>query len=283
MPIADAVSGPEPVLAISGVSKSFGHVRALIDLDLDVYPGEILALVGDNGAGKSTLVKILSGVYSADTGTIGVDGMPLSVGAPGGARAAGIATVFQDLALVDVMDVASNIYLGHEPTRLHYFVNKPQMYRDAREVLTALRSEIPSVRLAVSDLSGGQRQAVAIARSVAQRCRVLLLDEPTAALGVEQQAKISQLILGLKQTGTTVVLISHNMEHVFEVADRIAVLRRGRLVGVRSSRETNRSEIIGMITGMKMEAREKIMPTPQSSAELLAWLQAREERKAESA
>lgn len=282
MQATDAV-GLEPVLEIVGVSKSFGHVQALIDLDLNVYPGEILALVGDNGAGKSTLVKILSGVYSADMGKIRVDGVPLSVGAPGGARSAGIATVFQDLALVDVMDVASNIYLGIEPTRLRYFVNRPQMYRDAREVLTALRSEIPSVRLPVSDLSGGQRQAVAIARSVAQRCQVLLLDEPTAALGVEQQAKISQLILSLKQTGTTIVLISHNMEHVFEVADRIAVLRRGRLVGVRSSGETNRSEIIGMITGMKMEAREKILPTSESSAELLAWLRSREAREAESA
>lgn len=283
MQTADAVNGPEPVLKIVGVSKSFGHVQALIDLDLTVYAGEILALVGDNGAGKSTLVKILSGVYSADSGDIRVDDIPLSVGAPGGAQSAGIATVFQDLALVDVMDVASNIYLGHEPRRLRYFVNRPQMYRDAREVLTALRSEIPSVKLSVSELSGGQRQAVAIARSVAQQCRVLLLDEPTAALGVEQQAKISQLILSLKQIGTTIILISHNMEHVFEVADRIAVIRRGRLVGVRSSGETNRSEIIGMITGMKMEAREKILPTPQSSAELLAWLQSREARGAETA
>jgi ABC-type sugar transport system ATPase subunit len=283
MQAADAVNGPEPVLKIVGVSKSFGHVQALIDLDLTVYAGEILALVGDNGAGKSTLVKILSGVYSADSGDIRVDDIPLSVGAPGGAQSAGIATVFQDLALVDVMDVASNIYLGHEPRRLRCFVNRPQMYRDAREVLTALRSEIPSVKLSVSELSGGQRQAVAIARSVAQQCRVLLLDEPTAALGVEQQAKISQLILSLKQIGTTIILISHNMEHVFEVADRIAVIRRGRLVGVRSSGETNRSEIIGMITGMKMEAREKILPTTQSSAELLAWLQSREARGAETA
>lgn len=266
---------PTLALEIRQLSKAFGHVDALREIDLEVRRGEVLALVGDNGAGKSTLIKVLSGIYAADSGAMKVGGNDYEAGSPTEARVKGITTVFQDLALVDVMDVASNIFLGHEPKKFGVFVDKGRMYADARTVLSVLRSDIPSVKVRVKDLSGGQRQAVAIARSIAQRCQVLLLDEPTAALGVEQQAKVTQLIASLREVGTTVVLISHNMEHVFEVADRIAVMRRGQMVGVRSLDKTSRSEIVSMITGMQRGDRE-VGRAVSSSPELLGWLESRD-------
>ena len=239
-----------PILEVRGVSKAYGHVQALDRVDLQLYPHEVLALVGDNGAGKSTLVKILSGVYRKDEGEILVDGNTVEIHGPLDAqRIAGISTVYQDLALVDVRDVASNIFLNMEPTYLGILINFRQLYADARRVIEELKIDLPSVRVNVGELSGGQRQAVAIARALARGQRIFLLDEPTAALGVEQQHKVNQLIAKLKDNGKTVMVISHNLEHVFTVADRLAVLRRGRCVGIRLKSQTTKEEIVGLITG----------------------------------
>ncbi len=243
------LSGP-PILEAKGISKAFGHVQALDKIDFELYPAEVVALIGDNGAGKSTLVKILSGLYHKDAGEIYVNGQLVEIHTPTDAqRLAGISTVYQDLALVDVRDVASNIYLNIEPTWLKIFINFPKLYTDAREILNTLRIDLPSVKVNVGELSGGQRQAVAIGRALARGQRIFLLDEPTAALGVEQQAKVTQLISDLKQQGKTVVVISHNLEHVFMVADRLIVLRRGRRVGTRNKVNTTKEEIVGLITG----------------------------------
>lgn len=259
-----------PVLSLVDVSKAFGHVQALDEVSFDVFGGEVLAIVGDNGAGKSTLAKIISGVHERDDGEIKLDGSSVTLSSPAAAKDVGIATVYQHLALVEVMDVSSNIFLGREPTRLRWFVDRARMNREARQILTALRSDIPSVRTPVSQLSGGQRQAVAIARSLAERCRVLILDEPTAALGVEQQTKVNELILTLKSLGSTVILISHNMAHVFSVADRVAVLRRGRIVGVRELATTSKEEIVSMITGLS-EGTSRPSEVA-GSPDLLRWL-----------
>lgn len=246
----DASADNQPILVVKGVSKAFGHVQALDKVDFELYPSEVVALVGDNGAGKSTLIKILSGVYRKDEGQIFVDGQLVTIQGPLDAqRIAGISTVYQDLALVDVRDVASNIYLNIEPTYWGILINFRKLYADARNVISQLRIDLPSVKVNVGELSGGQRQAVAIARALARGQRIFLLDEPTAALGVEQQAKVNQLILNLKEAGKTVVVISHNLEHVFTVADRLIVMRRGRRVGSRLKAQTSKEEIVGLITG----------------------------------
>lgn len=237
------------ILEMKGISKAFGHVQALDNVDFELYPCEVLALVGDNGAGKSTLVKILSGVYTKDEGEIKIDGQHVEIHTPSDAQHCGISTVYQDLALVDVCDVGSNIYLGLWPRRFGFLIDFPKMYTQAREVLDTLRITMPSVRVNAGELSGGQRQAVAIARALARGERIFLLDEPTAALGVEQQAKVNELIANLKAHGKSIVVISHNLEHVFEVADRVVVLRRGRRVGTRLKAKTTKEEIVGLITG----------------------------------
>jgi ribose transport system ATP-binding protein len=231
------------------ISKAFGHVQALRSVSFDIERSEVLALLGDNGAGKSTLVKILSGVYQPDSGQLLKNGEPLDLNAPTDALNAGIATVYQDLAVVDTMDVARNIYLGHVPRRFGFLVDFPRMYKDARQVLRALRIELPSVQARVGELSGGQRQAVAIARALAVDASLFLMDEPTAALGVAQTEKVNELVADLKSAGKTVVIITHNLDHVFQIADRIVVLRHGLRVGVRRTAETTREEVVGLITG----------------------------------
>jgi len=257
--MAEAVSGKQsqavpgsdmPILEAKGISKAFGHVQALDRIDFELYPAEVVALIGDNGAGKSTLVKILSGVYRKDSGQILVEGKPVEFHGPVDAqRLGGISTVYQDLALVNVRDVGSNIYLNIEPTWLGILINFKKLYANAEEILHRLKIDLPSVRVNVGELSGGQRQAVAIARALARGQRIFLLDEPTAALGVEQQEKVNQLIADLKNHGSTVVVISHNLEHVFTVADRLIVFRRGRRVGTRIKSQTTKEEIVGLITG----------------------------------
>ncbi|MBN1317760.1 MAG: sugar ABC transporter ATP-binding protein [Anaerolineales bacterium] len=239
----------KPLLEAKGISKTFGHVQALSAVDFELYPREVVALVGDNGAGKSTLIKILSGVYERDAGKIYLDGEQVEIRNPADSQNLGISTVYQDLAIVDVRDVGSNIYLGREPTRAGIFIRFKKMYDDANNVLNALRIKLPSVRVKAGELSGGQRQAVAIARAVARGGRFFLLDEPTAALGVEQQAQVHDLIADLKANGKSVVVISHNLEHVFAVFDRVVVLRHGRRVGTRLKGSTSREEIVGLITG----------------------------------
>jgi len=237
----------EPVLSLRGVSKGFGAVQALTDIDLDIYPREVVAIVGDNGAGKSTLVKVLAGVHAQDSGTITFEGNPVEIPSPSAAQALGIATVFQDLALCDNLDVVSNLFLGREIT--HGTLNEEEMEKRSWELLRQLSAKIPSVRIAVASLSGGQRQTVAIARSLVGNPSVILLDEPTAALGVAQTAEVLNLVERLRENGLGVVLISHNMADVQAVADRVVVLRLGRNNGVFRVPDVSYEDIIAAITG----------------------------------
>jgi ABC-type sugar transport system ATPase subunit len=238
-----------PLLEARGISKAYGHVQALSDVDFHVEHAETVALVGDNGAGKSTLLKIICGALQPDTGEISLDGQPVSFTSPSGAAKHGIAVVYQDLALVDTRDIAANVFLGREPGRV--FVSRRLMRREARRVLGELKIGVPSVQTLVGQLSGGQRQTVAIARAVHQGGRLVIMDEPTAALGVEGQRNVLQLIDDLREQGSSVVVISHNLEHVFSVADRIVVLRGGRLVGSRRKAEATPEEVVQMIVGAK--------------------------------
>ncbi len=235
-------------LSLRGVSKAFGQVQALTNVDLNVSPGEILAIVGDNGAGKSTLIKAVCGVYRPDSGTIAVDGQEQHFSSPADAKKAGIATVFQDLALVEVLDVATNMYIGQLPTR-GWFVDKAKMERDTRELLDALKVTVRSVRTPIGMLSGGQRQIVAIARAMRTGARVVLLDEPTAALGVRETAHAAKLINSLRERGAAVICISHDMGFVFEMADRVQIMRLGRTAAVRKVKDTDKSEVVSLITG----------------------------------
>ena len=220
----------EKILSLRGVSKKFGAVSALTDIDLDVHACEVVALVGDNGAGKSTLVKILAGVHQPTSGEISYMGHPATLDSPAKALEMGIATVFQDLALCENLDVVANLFLGHEinPWRL----DEVQMEVRAWTLLQELAARIPSVREPIASLSGGQRQTVAIARSLLLDPRIIMLDEPTAALGVAQTAEVLNLIERVRDRGLGVIIISHNMEDVRAVADRIVVLRLGRNNGV---------------------------------------------------
>ena len=239
-----------PILQTKGIYKSFGHVQALENVDIDLFSSEVVALIGDNGAGKSTLIKIISGIYKKDSGEVFYKGEKVEINVPKDAvEKAGISTVYQDLALVEVQDVGVNIFLNIEPTFLGYFINYKKLYRNAEKLIEDLKIDLPSVKVNVSELSGGQRQGVAIARALARGREIFILDEPTAALGVEQQKNINNLILKLKEDKKTVLLISHNLEHVFEVADRLIILRRGEKVGERVKKSTNKEEIVGLITG----------------------------------
>jgi simple sugar transport system ATP-binding protein/D-xylose transport system ATP-binding protein len=237
-----------PLLEARNLTKRFLHVQALDDVGFRVFPGETVALVGDNGAGKSTLMKILCGAYQPDAGTILIDGQEVAFRSPRDAMALGIAVVYQDLALVDHRDVAANVFLGREPTR-GMTVDKPRMDREARRVLDTLKIKIPSVHTLVGLLSGGQRQAVAIARAVDQGGRLIFMDEPTAALGVREQAKVLRLVEDLRTHGTAVVVVSHNLQHVFSIADRIVVMRGGGNAGERTKAETTPEEIVRLIVG----------------------------------
>jgi ABC-type sugar transport system ATPase subunit len=247
-----ASAATKPVfLQARGLSKSFGHVRALQDVHVDIRQGEVLAIVGDNGAGKSTLTKILSGVYAPDHGEIEVAGQVVRITNPHHARELGIATVFQNLALIDSRDVAANIFLGREPTRWKFFVDRHRMLTDAQKVISDLRVHIPNLSEEVGQLSGGQRQSLAIGRATSQHGRIILMDEPTAALGVRESRKVLDLIRHLRSGGTGVVVISHNLQHVFSVADRILVLRRGRVAGLREHAQTTPDEIVKLIVGVE--------------------------------
>jgi ABC-type sugar transport system ATPase subunit len=237
-----------PIVEVRQISKAFGHVQALLNVDLAIYPNEVLAIVGDNGAGKSTLVKILSGAYRPDNGEIWVDGRRVELCNVRDSHGFGIATLYQDLALVGCRDVADNLYLGREPVD-GILVNKRKMVVEATATIKNLNVGLPSVHTKVSLLSGGQRQAVAIGRAIHHGGRVLLLDEPTAALGVRESHQILTLLEQLAKQGRAIVIISHNLSHVFRVADRIFVLQRGRAVGWRRKTETNSDEIVKMITG----------------------------------
>ncbi|WP_163504763.1 ATP-binding cassette domain-containing protein [Fodinicola acaciae] len=240
-------SGP-PVLKLTGISKRFGAVQALTEVDLDVHQGEVLALVGDNGAGKSTLIKVIAGVNPPDNGTVEFAGRTVHINRPHDAQLLGIATVYQDLALADNLDVVGNLFLGNELYRFG-LLDEVGMEKRSRQLLDTLSIKIPSVRIPVASLSGGQRQVVAIARSLLGQPKLVVLDEPTAALGVEQTAQVLDLIERLRSQGLAVIVISHNMEDVRAVADRVAVLRLGRNNGVFEVRDTSQEQIIAAITG----------------------------------
>ena len=244
---APEVSTGELVLSLRGIDKNFGAVQALTGIDLDIYSGEVVALVGDNGAGKSTLVKILAGVHPQDGGTITSDDKRVSINNPADSNNLGIATVYQDLALCDNLDVVANLFLGHELGR--GTINEVEMEKRSWSLLRQLSARIPSVRIPVASLSGGQRQTVAIARSLIGEPRIVILDEPTAALGVAQTAEVLNLIERLRERGLGVVLISHNMADVQAVADRIVVLRLGRNNGEFKVADVTYEDIIAAITG----------------------------------
>jgi ABC-type sugar transport system ATPase subunit len=222
-------SGDVPLLRLRGVTKSFGPVQALSGVNLDLYQGQVTALVGDNGAGKSTLIKAISGIHPTDSGELTWNGDPISIRSPGDAAHLGIATVYQDLALCDNLDIVQNMFLGREIVR-YGLLDEPSMEKTAGKTLADLSvTTVKSIRQLVESLSGGQRQAVAVARAVMWDAKLVVLDEPTAALGVSQTAMVLGLIKRLSSQGIAVLFISHNLNDVFEVADRIAVLRLGKL------------------------------------------------------
>jgi D-xylose transport system ATP-binding protein len=236
------------VLSVRGASKRYGAVQALGGADLDLHAGEVVALVGDNGAGKSTLVKVISGAVQSDSGTITFEGREVRIGRPQDAQALGITTVFQDLALCENLDVVANLFLGTE-SRHYGVLGEIPMERRARDLLTSLDVRIKDVRSPVAALSGGQRQSVAIARALLGEPKVVILDEPTAALGVEQTAQVLGLIGRLRERGLAVLLISHNLADVRQVSDRIAVLRLGRNAGTFETASVSQETVVGAITG----------------------------------
>jgi D-xylose transport system ATP-binding protein len=243
------MSTDTPVLALEGVSKSFGPVQALQDVDFHVDQGEVVALVGDNGAGKSTLVKVIAGIHAADDGQIFFEGEPVKITSPNAAVALGIATVYQDLALCDNLDVVENLFLGREETGAARALDETDMEQRSHDLLSNLAVTITDVRAEVGTMSGGQRQQVAIARSLLGEPKVVLLDEPTAALGVRQTAQVLALIKQLKEQGHGVLVISHNLADVFEVADRVYVLRLGKKAGDYQVGEASQEEVVAAITG----------------------------------
>ncbi len=238
----------QPVLSLRGIGKRFGAVQALTDVHLDVSAGEVVALVGDNGAGKSTLVKIISGVYQPDGGSITFSGREVHVGGPSEAQALGISTVFQDLALCDNLDVVANLFLGQERGSAGW-LDEVTMEKESWRLLRTLSAKIPSVRIPIAALSGGQRQTVAIARSLVGAPKIVMLDEPTAALGVAQTAEVLNLVERLRETGLGVILVSHNMADVQAVADRIVVLRLGRNAAEFAIADATTEDLVAAITG----------------------------------
>jgi D-xylose transport system ATP-binding protein len=242
-----------PALELRNVSKSFGAVQALRNVDFEVYSGEVVGLVGDNGAGKSTLVKTIAGVNVPDSGEIFVDGQRVHISTPVDATKLGIETVYQDLALCDNLDVVNNLYLGREATGLSSGPFSPldelEMERRTVEVLRQLDVKIPSVRSVVASLSGGQRQSIAVAKTILRNAKVVLLDEPTAALGVAQTRQVLNLIKRLREQGLAVVVISHNLADVFEVVDRVVVMRLGRRVATYDIHTTTPEQVVAAITG----------------------------------
>lgn len=253
----ETVAARTPLLALEGFSKSFGPVEALKDVDFTVHEGEVVGLVGDNGAGKSTLIKAIAGVQPADRGVAYFKGERVELSSPQAATSLGIATVYQDLALCENLDVVANLFLGKEATGNGLPVlEETEMERKARELLASLGvTTIRSVRTLVENLSGGQRQAVAIARSLLGEPQLVILDEPTAALGVVQTRQILELIERLRDRGHGVIVVSHNLADIFRVADRITVLRLGRVAGNFHVERTSREEIVSAITGAEFGER----------------------------
>jgi ABC-type sugar transport system ATPase subunit len=244
-----------PVLEARNIARHFGAVTALADASLKLYPREVVGLVGDNGAGKSTLLKILSGIVAPSSGEIVIDGRPVHLKRAQDAMDAGIETVYQDLALVDTMSAYQNVYLGREELsknplkRFFNLVDDRQMRERARDVLNTLKVKIPSINVSVKGMSGGQRQCLAIARALLWGRRIVILDEPTAALGVRETGQVLEVIRGLREQDVSVIIVSHNMQQLMSVADRITVMRLGRSIATRTVKDTEVNEIVGLITG----------------------------------
>jgi fructose transport system ATP-binding protein len=244
-----------PVLQARGIVKSFGHVTALSGADFALYEGEVLAVIGDNGAGKSTLIKVLSGALQPDEGELSLSGEPVQFRSPLDARRAGIETVYQDLAVAPALDIASNLFLGRELRRrgplgsVLRMLDKRGMRKEAARALAELQIGVQSVRAAVENLSGGQRQGVAVARAAAWGRRVVIMDEPTAALGVKETAQVVELIKRVRDRGLPVILISHDMPHVFELADRIHIMRLGKRAAVVTPQSHSMQEAVAIMTG----------------------------------
>jgi fructose transport system ATP-binding protein len=249
------VNGLPPILEARGLVKHYGHVQALRGADLELYPNEILAIIGDNGAGKSSLIRALSGALQPDDGEIRLDGQRVQFRSPRDARGAGIETVYQDLAVAPALDIAANIFLGRELRRagalgrILRMLDKPTMRREATRHFSELKIGVQSITQPVEDLSGGQRQGVAVARAAAWARRLVIMDEPTAALGVKETGQVVDLIRRVRESGLPVILISHDMTHVFELADRINIMRLGRRVAVVTPQSHSMPEAVAIMTG----------------------------------
>jgi ABC-type sugar transport system ATPase subunit len=248
----DRVSNPNALLRAEAINKNFGPVVALQDVSLQIPKGEIIGLVGDNGAGKSTLIKIISGVLTPDSGSIEFEEKAANFASPAEARSHGVETVYQDLALVGNLTVWANVYLGRELTygpRFLHVLDKPAMLSNTRDMLKRFVRNVPPIDESVELLSGGQRQVIAIARAGAWGSKLILMDEPTAALGIAETKAVEDVIFGLRQQGLTILVISHNLDQIFRITSGVWVLRRGRIIGYRETRRTRPDEIVSMITG----------------------------------
>ena len=243
----------EPMLEVRGLTKRFGGLTAVDRMDMQVFPGEVVGLLGDNGAGKSTLIKMVSGVYHPEEGQIFFQGKEVRMASPADALELGIETLYQDLALAENLDVFSNIFMGREKTKrflgLIPVLDHEYMHHESKKVLDRLEIEIPSLRNLIKTLSGGQRQAVAIGRSIYWNAKLLIMDEPTAALGVAEQRKVLDLVRLLRSQNIPIIIISHQMYDIFSVTDRLVVMRRGKKVAERITKQTNTDEVVGLITG----------------------------------
>ncbi|TDD41218.1 sugar ABC transporter ATP-binding protein [Nonomuraea terrae] len=266
-----------PVLQARGLTKRYGHVVALDGADFDLMPGEVLAVIGDNGAGKTSLIKALTGALQPDSGEIRLDGEPVRFRDPLDARRHGIETVYQDLAIAASLDIATNMFLGRELRKpgvlgnVFRMLDKKRMRQESARHMAELKIGLRSLSQPVESLSGGQRQGVAVARAVAWATRVVVMDEPTAALGVKESGQVLDLIRQVRDRGTPVVLISHNMPHVFEIADRIHIQRLGRRVAEISPREHSMAEVVAIMTGALQVSDGKSVVVDQSAADAIGW------------
>lgn len=237
-----------PLVEMKNISLRFGGNQALDNVSVDLKPGEVVGLLGHNGAGKSTLIKVLSGAYQADSGQIFVDGKEVNIRNPQDSQAQGIETIYQTLALADNLDAVANVFLGREKVN-GFILSEDEMEIEARKVLDRLRVKIPSLRVPVSNMSGGQRQTVAIGRAVYFKAKCLIMDEPTAALGPEETSKVGELIKALKAEGVGIFLISHDLHDVFDLSDRLTVMKNGKVVGTVNTKDVSHDDVLGMIIG----------------------------------
>jgi ABC-type sugar transport system ATPase subunit len=252
----------DAMLEVRGLTKRFGGLTAVDRMDMQIFPGEVVGLLGDNGAGKSTLIKMISGVYHPDEGQILFQGREIRMASPADALQLGIETLYQDLALAENLDVFSNIFMGREKTKRFLGVipvlDHQHMHDESKKVLDRLEIEIPSLRNLIKTLSGGQRQAVAIGRSIYWNAKLLIMDEPTAALGVAEQRKVLDLVRVLRSQDIPIIIISHQMYDIFSVTDRLIVMRRGKKVAERITKQTNTEEVVGLITGAEEVAKNPV-------------------------